>query len=210
MIQSLKKVGMAVLIGIAATFPATAGAQVSKFAVNIEGKEAYAITASLAVSPAPGQVGEFTGTLVPAGKLPPATDNFAAGFKTLQGVAFTRLADDTIKIVDAKGNKFWVILKGNTNGVSASISDGTDTLAKAEFSGVWFNDTGEAGAQSIPGVLASLVAQQAVAPEEPAKPTWIECSNAAIAACNANGGFKTFKWSSAGTYEFTCGGRAAQ
>jgi hypothetical protein len=197
-------------VGIAAALPATAIAQVSKFAVSLQGKDAYTITASLPVSPAPGQVGEFSGSLVPAGKLPPVTDNFVGGFKVLQGVTFTRLADDTIRVVDAKGGKFWVIIKANGTTTSASISDGSDVIAKAEFSGVWFNDTGEAGAQSIPGVLASLVARQAVAAEDPPKPTWTECLNAAIATCNGNGGPKTFKWSSAGICEFTCGGRTQQ
>jgi hypothetical protein len=210
MFQSLKKIAVAMLFSVAALLPSTAGAQVSKFAMNLQGKESYTITASLAVTPAPGQVGEFTGTIVPAGKLLPATDNFSGGFKILQGVAFTRLADDTIKIVDTKGNKFWVILKTNGSAVSASISDGVETLAKAEFSGVWYNDTGEAGAQSIPGVLASVVAQQAVAAEDPPKPTLNECLTSAIAACNGNGGLKTFKWSSAGICEFTCGGRTQQ
>lgn len=210
MVQMIRKVAVSVLVCVAALVPSTASAQVSKFAVSLQGKDAYSITASLLVSPAPGQVGEFSGTLVPAGKLPPATDNFVGGFRVLQGVTFTRLADDTVRVVDAKGNKFWVMIKVNGSAASASITDGSDVIAKAEFSGVWFNDTGEAGAQSIPGVLASLVAQQAVAAEDPPKPTCTDCLNAAIAACNGNGGIKTFKWSSAGICEFTCGGRAQQ
>jgi len=210
MFSSLKKLGALVLFGVASFLPSAAGAEVSKFAINIQGKEAYTITASLAVTPKPGQVGEFSGILLSAGKLPPAADNFSGEIKTLQGVAFDRLDDDTIKIVDANGNKFWVTLKTSGSDVFASISDGVDTLAKAEFSGVWFNDTGEAGAQSIPNVLASLVAQQAVKAIEPEKPTWIACLNAAIAACSANGGLKTFKWSVEGICEFSCAGRPPQ
>lgn len=208
MIGSLKKIGVAVLVSVAAFLPLTAAAQVSKFALSVEGKDSYTITASLAANPLVGQKGEFTGTLVFAGTLPPAADNFTGGFNTMLGVAFSRLDDDTIKVVDAKGNKFWVIIKGSGTDFSATISDGVDTIAKAQFRGVWHNDTGEAGAQSIPTILASMVAQQVVpsAPTVPI-PTAQDCIRMAKDACLNSGGLASVKWS-VRTCEFTCLGFA--
>ena len=209
MLSILKNVRVAVVFAVAALVPAVVQAQVSTFTADVKEKEPYTITASLAEFPAPGELGEFTGTVVLEGTLPPATDNFRGTLGRLQGVSFTRLADDTIKIVDANLNEFWVILRSGNDTIRASITDGSDILAKGEFRGVWFNDTGEAGAQSIPVVLASLVAQQSVAANEPAKPSLNECLTAAIAACRTNGGLKKFDWSSAGTCSFECLGFVA-
>lgn len=209
MVQMLKRVGVALVFGVAAFLPGIAQAQVSKFALNVTGKESCTIIASLAVAPAPGEIGELNGTVVPAGKLPPEQNNFTVGIRPLQGVQFTRLDNDTIKVVDAKGNKFWIMMKTAGQKVSASISDGTATLASGEFSGQWFNDTGEMGAQSIPCVLASVVASQTVNAGQPQGPTSSECLTAALNACSANGGLKSFKWISDGSCEFICAGRPA-
>ncbi len=201
MFHSTRRAMAAVALGVCVVVPQAALAA-SKMAVSVQGKGEYTVVARMEFAPGPGQIGEFTGTLVEPGKLPSAENNFSGGFGQLPGVVFTRLAPDTITAVDAKGSKFWIILKAAAEGTSASISDGTDILAKGEFSGAWFNDTGEAGARSIPLVLASFFAQQTVAAEEPAKPTLVECHRIATLSCTY--GIQSLTWSAAGTCSFVC------
>lgn len=206
MFQSIRRMVSVAAVVVCAVIPQTVFAS-SKMAVSVQGKVGYTVNAVLNTPPAAGEIGQFDGTIVEPGKLPPSENNFSGGFGRLQGVAFTRLSADTITAVDAKGTKFWIIIKGSGEKASASISDGTDTLAKAEFSGVWFNDTGEAGAQSIALVLTSFFAQQTQAPGEPDKPSLEQCQRLASLTCTW--GVASLTWSASGTCNFTCFPRPA-
>lgn len=205
LIARLRLSAWMVVLGVLALAPNAALAAVSKCSITVnKEKGGYTINASLNQSPPPGASGEFLGTIVPAGDLAPDVNNLYATFAVTQGITYTRLSDDTVSIVDAKGQKFWVMMKSKGDTTTASISDGMDTLAKGTFRGVWYNDTGEAGAQSIVTVLGSLVAQQATPPNDPPKPTVNECFQIATTACANNGGIKTFTWKSDGTCSFEC------
>jgi len=201
MLHSIRRTMATVALGVCVLVPQAAHA-VSKMAVSVQGKTAYTITARLDIVPPAGQTGEFAGTVVDAGKLPPDASNTILGLGRLEGVAFTRLSADTVTAVDGAGRKFWIISKVLADKTSATITDGTDILAKAEFSGVWSNDAGEAGAQSIPLVLASFFAQQAVAANDPPKPSIDQCYSLPQQACTH--GTASWKYTWPGTCEFTC------
>ncbi|CAN5807939.1 hypothetical protein BH11PLA1_BH11PLA1_18030 [soil metagenome] len=187
---------------------------VSTMSLSVGTKDIATINAGLCVVAPPGQDSQFNGTITEPGGATPATNNLVCEIgSTLSGVTFTRLADDTVTAVDALGNKFWILIKSDNTTITASITNGKETLVTGEFTGVWYNDTGGAGAQSIPHVLATMVAQQATPPAtppaapEPAKPTFNECLTAAIATCKTNGGVKSVTYTTmSGSCAFVCNG----